>query len=524
MTVEAPTTRRKRGSSTRAATVGRGEKRPHRRCRGPVVLVVVSCLLAAVGRRVRKNGEMSDQRAVAMTLAFYPRGGSAQVVRYLGRALRSLGDDVTVYSGSLGLPGVASHAATFFDGLPVQALDFTEAVAWFDDGRDPMAAPVPIHPSFEDRPGVPDRVFASIDSEAYERQVATWQTLLQETDAPDIYHVHHLTHVNDAVDRVDRRPVVAHLHGTELKMLEDIRRGAPNRWSHADEWDRRLVAAAHRADRLIVISPTDQQLAVDLLGLDPGRIEIVPNGVDTTVFAPSGFSAADRLARWRRWLVDEPLGWDESGETGTIASTHEDIDRAFIESDTGELRPVLLFVGRFLDFKRVPLLIRAYAEVREALGADAPPLVIWGGYPGEWEGEHPHTVTTSMGGDGVFFVGWRGHDELPVGFNCADVFVAPSVEEPFGQVYLEAMACGLPVIATNSGGPPSFVNTDPERPSGWLVTPDDAGDLAIALIEAATEAESRTERGQNARRTVVEGFDWLRIAERVEGIYREILS
>ena len=309
----------------------------------------------AVGIHVGKNGEMTGQLSVALTLAFYPRGGSAQVVRYLGRALQSLGNDVTVCCGSLGPPGAASHAATFFDGLPVQALDFTETVAWFEDGRDPMAAPVPIHPSFEDRPGVPDRVFASIGTDAYERQVAIWQTLLNETGAPDVYHVHHLSHVNDAVDRVDRRPVVAHLHGTELKMLEDIRTGAPDRWSHAEEWDRRLVAAAHRADRVIVISPTDRQLAVDLLGLDPGRIEIVPNGVDTTVFAPSDFSAADRLAQWRRWLVDDPQGWDESGEPGTIASTNEDVDRAFVEPGTGGLRPVLLFVGRFLDFKRVPL-------------------------------------------------------------------------------------------------------------------------------------------------------------------------
>jgi glycosyltransferase involved in cell wall biosynthesis len=284
------------------------------------------------------------------------------------------------------------------------------------------------------------------------------------------------------------------------------------------------VAAAHRADRVIVISPADQQLAVDLLGLEPGRIEIVPNGVDTTTFAPSDASAEDRLARWRRWLVDDPQGWAEGGEPGTIAYTNQDVDRGFVRAETGDLRPVLLFVGRFLDFKRVPLLIRAYALVREALGDDAPPLVIWGGYPGEWEGEHPHTVATSMGVDGVFFVGWHGHDELAIGFDAADVFVAPSVGEPFGQVYLEAMACGLPVIATDSGGPPSFVNTDPDRPNGWLVTPDDANDLAAALIEAATQTRSRTERGQNARRTVLERFDWLRIAEQVEGVYREVLT
>jgi glycosyltransferase involved in cell wall biosynthesis len=104
------------------------------------------------------------------------------------------------------------------------------------------------------------------------------------------------------------------------------------------------------------------------------------------------------------------------------------------------------------------------------------------------------------------------------------VFVAPSVEEPFGQVYLEAMACGMPVIATTTGGPPSFVNTDPDRLNGWLVAPDDVDALARAMIEASADMPVRTERGRNARRTVVDGFDWLRIAERVNGIYREILT
>ena len=273
---------------------------------------------------------MTPELSVAMTLAFYPRGGSAQVVRYLGRALQRLGTDVTVCCGSLGPPGVASHAATFFDGLPVHALDFTESVAWFEDGRDPMAAPVPIHPSFEDRPGVPDRVFAAVDSEIHERQVAAWLALLKEAGAPDLYHVHHLTHVNDAIRALEPRPVVAHLHGTELKMLQDIRQRASGGWPHAEEWDRRLVAAAHRADRVIVISPADRQLATDLLGLDPDRIEIVPNGVDTTAFAPTDASAADRLARWRRWLVDDPQGWDESGAPGTIAYTDADVQLSLI--------------------------------------------------------------------------------------------------------------------------------------------------------------------------------------------------
>jgi glycosyltransferase involved in cell wall biosynthesis len=170
------------------------------------------------------------------------------------------------------------------------------------------------------------------------------------------------------------------------------------------------------------------------------------------------------------------------------------------------------------------LLIRAYARVREALGPHAPPLVIWGGYPGEWEGEHPHTVATSLGIDGVFFVGWRGHEDLVKGFNCADVFVAPSVDEPFGQVYLEAMACGLPVIATDSGGPTSFVNIDPARPNGWRVTPDNETHLADAMIQAVSDISSRLQRGHRARQMIEREFDWRHIAEHVERIYSDVLA
>ena len=463
-------------------------------------------------------------RRVVMALAFYPRGGSAQVVRYLGGALEAAGHEVTVCSGSLGPRGSSSHAATFFAGLDTQTLDFTEAATWFDKGQDPMAAPVPFHPSFEDRPGVPDRVFASLDDDVYHRQVAVWQSLLERVGLPDLYHIHHLSHVNDAVAAVGDRPTVVHLHGTELKMLAEIRGSGAGRWKHAVEWDQRLVSAGRRADRLVVVSATDRQLAIDLLGVTPSLIEVVPNGVDLTRFVSVGLARSERLVHWRQWLVDEPRGWDESGQPGTIRYSDNDIERYFLDQQTGEMLPVLLFVGRFLDFKRVPLLIRAYATVREALGPNPPPLVIWGGYPGEWEGEHPHTVANSLGVDGVFFAGWRGHEDLATGFNCADVFVAPSVDEPFGQVYLEAMACGLPVIATDSGGPQSFVNTDPARPNGWRVPPDDETKLADAIIDAASAESTRRQRGRNARRLVEHQYDWHHVAQHIERIYSNLLD
>lgn len=461
---------------------------------------------------------------VVMTLAFAPRGGSAYVARSLSAALGNDGLDVTLCCGSIGPPGSKSHAETFFSDLDVRAIDFSEAAAWFSQGRDPMLAPVPMHPSFEDRPGAPDRVFALISPAEYDRQVAVWRTLLAGVGRPDLYHVHHLSHVNDAIRTMGETPVVVHLHGTELAMLSVIADQKPPAWHYASQWQQRLVAAAHRADRLVVVSPSDRDRAVDLLGIGPNSIDVVPNGVDLTLFSVDPLPAAERMDHWHRWLVGDPQGWDESGVVGSLRYTAGDVDRCFRDPLTDDPLPVLLFVGRFTNMKRVPLLIRAYAKARTTIGPSAPPLVIWGGHPGEWEGEHPHSVVASMGVDGVFFAGWRGHDELAQALNCADVLVAPSVDEPFGLVYIEAMAAGLPVIATASGGPPTFVNTDLSRPNGWLVSPDDEHDLALAMVAALSDGTERRRRGERGRVMVERQFGWPQIARRFEAIYAEVLD
>jgi glycosyltransferase involved in cell wall biosynthesis len=226
------------------------------------------------------------------------------------------------------------------------------------------------------------------------------------------------------------------------------------------------------------------------------------------------------LERWRRWLIEDARGWDESGEAGTISYNERDL-RWFVDPDSGKISPVLLFVGRFLDVKRVPLLIRAYAAARSRFRTPAP-LVIWGGFPGEWEGEHPYVVANEVGADGIFFTGWRGHNHLPEGLACADVMVGPSIKEGFGQVFIEAMACAVPVIVARSGGPLSFVNTSPGEPNGWLVAPDDRDGLADALVAAVNDPDARRERAENAYRQIRVAYTWDSLAERFAALYEGV--
>lgn len=463
-----------------------------------------------------------NTRRVGMGLLFYPRGGSAQVVRYLTTALAESGWGTDLATGSLGEPGAETNAVTFFGRSDLVVGDYTEAARLHGLGRDPMAAPFPHHPSFEDRPGVADRVFASLDDTAAEAQVDAWSSLLEISAwrNDSVFHLHHLTPLQQVAQQCfPNTPRVTHLHGTELKFIARAMTAPPPGWAHAGAWVDRLRDAANGSAHIICISRQDRALAVDLLGVDSTLIDIVPNGVDTRLFDRRVLDLPARLDHWRRWLVDDPRGWDESGVPGSVRYAESDL-AAFVDGD--EPAPVLLFVGRFLGFKRVALLVRAYGRARAERGIRAP-LVIWGGSPGEWEGEHPDTVAREEGIDGVFFAGWRGHEELPTGLACSDVLVAPSVDEPFGQVYLEAMACGLPVIGTTTGGPLSFVNTHPGRPNGWLVAPDDERALADALADAAEDPDEVRRRGESAYQQIRDAYSWHSLAQRFVTIYEDVI-
>jgi len=284
-----------------------------------------------------------------MGLMFYPRGGSAQVIRYLAAALSRTGWSADVVCGSLGEPGDRRHAETFFSGLEVSAADYGPAIDAWKQGRDPIAEPVPMHPSYEDRPDVPDRVFAAVAPELEAHLARAWERLLARTaaDPPDVLDLGHLTPMHEAAARVlPRTPLVTHLHGTELKMIDRVARltaiarcldtdlaGMASRaeegalqaadelpagagldrparelysgtrwaqWRHAEHWVTEMRRWAARSDRLSVTSPNDLDEAGRLLGIPRDKVDWIPNGVDLANFDRSEVSAPDRLAYWRK--------------------------------------------------------------------------------------------------------------------------------------------------------------------------------------------------------------------------------
>jgi glycosyltransferase involved in cell wall biosynthesis len=442
-----------------------------------------------------------------MGLAFFPRGGSAHVARNLAAALPDAGWDVTLLSGSLTTPGHPGDAREFYAGLDVRPVDMTGALT----APDPLLADPPLHPSYEDRPGAPDRVFASLSTHYFEHQVASWCRALQSVGAAraDVLHLHHLTPLHEAAERMAPGvPVVGHLHGTELLMLEAIE-ADPHRFAHGREWAERMARWAQDCERVILLTESQADRAEDLLGIDPERFVLVPNGFDPEVFVPRH---VDHLSHWRRHLVEAPQGWAPGGEPGSVRYSEADLE-AF-GTDRAET-PVLLYTGRFTEVKRVPLLIEAYERARPGFATRAP-LVLLGGFPGEWEGEHPLDAIRRIGARDVLLAGWHGHAELPRFLAASDVVVLPSVREQFGQVLVEGMACGLPAIAVNAHGPAEIVE---HGSTGWLVEPDDVGSLANAMVEAVNRPVERRRRGARAVEDARERFSWPALAEEVAGVY-----
>ncbi|MBB4662535.1 glycosyltransferase family 4 protein [Conexibacter arvalis] len=437
--------------------------------------------------------DAAPPRRAVIASAFFPRGGSAHVIRGLARALPDHGWATAVVSGSA---AGAGDAERFYAGLDVHPVDLATAG---------------LLASFEDRPGAPDAVFAALDEAAAERHAATWAQALERAGArdADLLHLNHLTPLHAAAARIaPRTPVVTHLHGTELLMLERIDAGAPASWTHAAAWATRMRTWARAATLTVVPAARQVERARRLLGLPAGRVVAVPNGTDLARFARAD-APTDRRAFWRRHLVERPRGWRPGGEEGSVAYAEADLTAI----DGGG--PLLLYVGRFTEVKRIGLLIRAFAAAQRRTRA-RPALVLVGGHPGEWEGEHPLEAIADSGARDVFLAGWQDQEELPAFLAAGDAIVLPSVREQFGQVLVEGMACGLPAVAADALGPAEIVR---DGETGWLIAPDDREALEAALVEVVDDAAERRRRGAAAHADVVRRFGRDAAAARIAATY-----
>lgn len=262
-------------------------------------------------------------------------------------------------------------------------------------------------------------------------------------------------------------------------------------------WAERTAAVA--ADAIIAVS---RGMKDDVLAcypaVDPGRVHVIHNGVDTDVYQPD--EETDVL---------ESLGIDP-----TV--------------------PTTAFVGRITRQKGLPHLLDAAEQLMQGTQ-----LVLLAGAPDtEAIGREVAEQVERIGSQGRMRVFWvpemLPRRQVVQVLSHATVFVCPSIYEPFGLVNVEAMACGTPVVASAVGGIPEIV-VDGE--TGWLVelepgddafgSPADparvARDLADRINALLGDPAEARRMGQAARARTEAEFAWPAIAEQTVALYRSLL-
>ena len=295
----------------------------------------------------------------------------------------------------------------------------------------------------------------------------------------DIYHFvnQSLSHLLGKLDP-SRTVITCHdlLH---FPLWRQRRRQSPWPWA-TDRFYRFCVGQMARCARVIAVSQKNKEDAVKYLGCDPARITVVHEGV----------SPAFRAA-------PDPRRVEEL--------------RAALKLPPG---PVLLHVGVPVFYKNMEGLFRALAELRHRLRC--PATLLRAGPPLTRSQEQ---LAQTLGiADAVREMGFQDDRTLTLLYRLADCFVFPSLYEGFGFPPLEAMACGLPVVASDRGSLPEILGD-----AALLVDPENP--LAIAkaaqrVLEDPALRERLRARGLERSKP----FSWERCAEETLEVYRQVLA
>jgi len=174
-------------------------------------------------------------------------------------------------------------------------------------------------------------------------------------------------------------------------------------------------------------------------------------------------------------------------------------------------RPLVLFVGSEHPRKNAPGLLRAFALAARTTDA----ILVKVGPPRHPQREDLVNLVASLGlGDRVRFLDRVPEADLPPLYGAAAVLALPSFHEGFGLPLLEAMACGTPVLASDTSSMPEVVGD-----AGFLVNPEEDDEIAGALVRLLTERDLREElRARGLARA--QSFSWDRTVQGLVETYR----
>jgi len=269
-------------------------------------------------------------------------------------------------------------------------------------------------------------------------------------------------------------PDVVHAHA--LYQAARLRRGrAAVVLNFPGEPNPRYAADIQQADALVADGWAARHLPAML-----GRpVHAVPKGVDAELFRPSGNNLRESL------------------------------------SLTG--KRTILCVARFVPIKNVALLIDAMTEVAQQ---DPRAHLILAGEGPEEGSLRAQTARLGLS-ERITFAGHVPHHELGPLYRSADLFVLSSEFDNSPNVVLEAMACGVAVVATDVGGVAEYVA---DGQGGSLAPPRDAAALASAIVRWLDDPVRRRDAGAFNRQRVLQQFSWRASAQRLLSVYESVLS
>lgn len=242
---------------------------------------------------------------------------------------------------------------------------------------------------------------------------------------------------------------------------------------------------AARASRIIAISESVAQPLLHEFGAS-GKVRMIHNGVDVDRF--------------------KPMERDEEVRRGLGASSDE---------------LLVGMVAHFARWKRHELFLFVAAEVLKRRPSAR--FVIVGDDPFGEHRRYRHKLyrrTRQLGlVERVKFAGIR--EDMPAVLNALDVLVHPTESEPFGRVILEAMACGVPVVAVDRAGPSEII-IDGE--SGTLMPDNEIPTVVEAVLGMLQDVQLRQQIGDGARERAIAAFDVRRTVSEIEKLYEEVLA
>ena len=209
-----------------------------------------------------------------------------------------------------------------------------------------------------------------------------------------------------------------------------------------------------------------------LFGAPDKKIEIIPTPIDTNEYVPN--------------------------------------KQNFLQDKWNLTSPIILFVGRFTEIKGIKYLLRAFPTVLKAVPEAK--LVMVGGGPLETEVK----AFQKKFPNSLFWLPFVDNNMMPNIYSGSDVVILPSFFEPFGNVTVEAMACGKPVVGSCIGG---MLDTIVHGETGLHIQPGDSNQIANSLIRILTDDTLRKELGQNARKKALQDFSYDVIIKKIEKLY-----